>query len=109
MNRLLTDIKHLTMSEYNRAAEKFGACNNSDHESYAVIKEEVEEAAEEVAFIDAYLENFWQECKQNEPMSEKLHNLKMLMEHAQLGAAELIQVAAMAYKAVLTVEERRNK
>lgn len=42
MQELINQVKSIVSDEYGRASQKFGPTNNSDHESYAVIKEEME-------------------------------------------------------------------
>ena len=42
MEDLIKSVQNLASQEYDRAAVKFGLMNHSDHESYSVIKEELE-------------------------------------------------------------------
>lgn len=98
MKELLEAVNKLMLEEYNRAAEKFGPKNNGPHESYAVIKEEVEEAAEELGTVNSQLEYYWF-CVRENKMDEQNGKLKMIENFALKAAAECIQVAAMAYKA----------
>ena len=106
MEKLLNDVKGLVDEEYCRAAVKFGATNNSDHESYAVLLEEMEEAEAEVAQARVQLEKFWLLTKENADDLSKLSRLMEAGRRAQLAACELIQVAAMFKKAAATVEIR---
>lgn len=104
MDKLIEDVKKLVDEEYNRAAIKFGATNNSDHESYAVLLEELEEADAELCQVQNQLEKFWLLTKANDSDISKYSRLLEMERRAVLAACEMIQVAAMAKKAALTVE-----
>lgn len=106
MDKLIADVKELVDEEYHRAAIKFGATNKSDHESYAVLLEELEEAQSEVAEVHFQLQHFWQLTKANDDDLSKFSRLLELERRALLAACELIQVTAMAKKAAATVEIR---
>ena len=103
MQKLIKEVKSLTRSEYHRAMIKFGATNNSDHESFAIIEEEIEELVDEVDRIRGDATTFWNFCKSNAPDAGKLKILKSLHNDAIMAACEAIQVAAMAYKAEQTI------
>lgn len=106
MNTLINDVKERIEEEYKRASFKFGATNNSDHESYAVLLEEMEEAESEVVEARVHLEAFWLLTKANDDDLSKFSLLMELERRATLAACELIQVAAMAKKASITVRQR---
>lgn len=106
MDKLIEEVKILVDSEYGRAGAKFGLTNHSDHESYAVLLEEREEAHVECAGVDRALNYLWDLIKRNAPDEEKLEVCKNLEARAVLAASEFIQVAAMAKKAALTVCDR---
>lgn len=104
MDKLIEDVKQLVDEEYNRAAIKFGATNNSDHESYAVLLEELEEADAELFQVQNQLDKFWLLTKANDSDISKYSRLLEMERRAVLAACEMIQVAAMAKKAALTVK-----
>ena len=106
MDKLIADVKGLIEEEYGRASIKFGATNNSDHESYAVLLEEVQEAQFECKGVDLALSVFWEKCKKNDTDEYKLDICRKLENRALLAACEFIQVAAMAHKAAVTVGDR---
>lgn len=106
MDRLIAEVKELVEAEYGRASAKFGCTNNSDHESYAVLLEETEEARDESAAVSDLLNYFWGQVKCNAPDQEKFKICKKLEMSAMLAACEFIQVAAMAKKAAMTVGDR---
>lgn len=108
MDKLITDVKELVQEEYSRATQKFGATNNSDHESYAVLLEELEEAQSEVTDVHFQLQRFWQLTKANDDDLSKYSRLLEMGRRAELAACELIQVAAMAHKAAVTVRIRQE-
>ena len=109
MTELIKTVTTVVGEEYGRAVAKFGPTNNSDHESYGILLEELEEASEELRLCSSALERVWQLIKKNMIDSEKLKSLNLVYQNALLGACELIQVAAMAYKAQKTIEERNQK
>ena len=45
MEELIKSVVCAECEEYGRASAKFGAVNNSDHESYAVLREEADEVS----------------------------------------------------------------
>lgn len=106
MDKLIADVKGLVEEEYGRASVKFGATNNSDHESYAVLLEEMEETEVEVQFVRAQLDRFWDLTKNNDDDTSKYSRLLEMERRAVLAACEIIQVAAMAHKAAETVGNR---
>lgn len=106
MDKLIQDVDKLVEEEYGRASAKFGPVNNSDHESYAVLLEESEEAQSEVAEVHFQLQHFWQLTKANDDDMSKYSRLLEMERRAKLAACEMIQVAAMAKKAAMTVKNR---
>jgi hypothetical protein len=106
MDKLIADVKELIQDEYVRAACKFGPTNNSDHESYAVLLEEMQEAEAEVAQAQVQLEKFWLLTKTDDSDMSKYSRLLEIKRRAMLAACELIQVAAMAEKAANTIRIR---
>ncbi|MDP4236096.1 MAG: hypothetical protein Q8919_06590 [Bacteroidota bacterium] len=85
MKELLLAVQASVFMEFERAAKKFGKANNSLHESYAVILEEVEEAEFEAGVFKDQLEYFWKEVKGNNPGA--LLRLKTKRDFAEQAAA----------------------
>lgn len=108
MKHLIELVGKVISSEYYAASIEHGQFNNSDHESYAIIREEFEESQNEVHLTAESLSQFWSCVKLDADDSAKLQSLKCLEHRATLAACELIQVAAMARKAMLTIHERRQ-
>ena len=103
MTKLIEEVKELVDREYGRSGAQFGLTNNSDHESYALILEEFQEAQTEVDTVDDRLSVFWGLVKENVGPETKFNVLKSMERAAILAACELIQVSAMAKKASLTL------
>lgn len=106
MEKLIQEANELVEREYGRAGARYGLTNHSDHESYAIILEELQEAKDEVDAFDRELSLFWTMVKSNDDDQMKLSRLLQMYRNALFGACELIQVAAMAKKAAMTVCER---
>lgn len=106
MTKLIKEVKKCVVSEYHRAGVKFGFTNHSDHESYAVILEEFEEAKFEAESFERVLNDFWYAVKRNVSPSDKLSVCRKLEVTALLCACEMIQVAAMAKKAYATIRDQ---
>ena len=106
MDKLLTEVTESIEREYGRAGAKFGLTNHSDHESYAILLEEMDEAHDEFTNCHIQMEHFWDQVKGNQEDYSKHHCLTRMYTYALYAACEMIQVAAMAKKAALTVAER---
>lgn len=99
MEKLIENMREAAKAEYERAAAKYGQSHASAHEAFAVMLEEVQEAQGVLTTeLDLCVTRFWNATKENRPSHQAAAEV---MEAALRGAAELIQVAAMAYKATL--------
>lgn len=96
MKELLKSIEVLTAEELARSYEKFPKFN-SPHEGYAVIKEEVEEHADDIENVVHDLEQLWNYTKTNDSLMQVSY-AENLRDSAIHAAAEAIHVAAMAQK-----------
>ena len=103
MKQLLKQVEQLAGDEYSRAAEQFGPTNNSRHESYAVCREEYEEATEAGDRFKSRFDAFWAATRENKSTPDLLLDMK---DSAMQAAAEWIQVAAMCEKATRTEAQR---
>ena len=106
MTKLIEEVKELVEREYGRAGAQHGLTFSSDHQAYAVILEEYQEAKTEINQLEFKLSKFWDMVKRDADNYEKYGNLTSLYTTAIYAACELIQVAAMAKKEALTVCER---
>jgi len=82
--------------ELEKSTEKFGE-NHSNHESYAILAEEVEEFEEEMADIRRCLDISWTLTRKNLDTG-LLKALDSMSEAAEKANTELIQVGAMIKK-----------
>ena len=78
----------------------------SDHEACAVMREEYEEAQEQLERCENYLVRAWKMIRCDEDISEPC---RIIEAEAELLACEAIQLAAMARKARMSIEERQGK
>lgn len=106
MDELISEVKQLVLKEYDRATKMHGPVNHSSHESYAVLKEEMEEAREELIHSEMHLDRYWKSVKGDDYASQ-VENIASVWNKAILAACECIQTAAMACKALETI--KRNE
>lgn len=109
MDKLIEGVTALAESEYNRASNKYGKLFNSDHQAYAVMLEEFEEAEQEARFIELRMQELWKLIKADLADSSKYSTLRALELYAINAACEFTQVAAMAKKAMLTIKDRQGE
>ena len=109
MEELIKSVVCAECEEYGRASVKFGAVNNSDHESYAVLREEADEAIDAMESVDNLTDIFFETVKDNEEDKVKLDILNEIKHRAEEAAAESIQAAAMARKAIETIQRRASE
>jgi hypothetical protein len=108
VKELKVQVEKLTEEEAERSMIKFPLFN-STHEGYAVIKEEIEEAAEELKFVSFELDKIWDYVRRNR-LENALAHMKSLKIDAMNLAAEAIQVSAMAQKFIDSFKEaERNE
>ena len=108
MEELIKSVVCAECEEYGRASAKFGAVHNSDHESYAVLREEADEAVDAMKDVDNLTDSFFEMVKNNEEDKVKLDILNAIKHRAEEAAAESIQAAAMARKAIETIQRRAS-
>lgn len=87
-------IRSLAEDEKSDAIRNHGLFH-SDHEAYAVIKEELEEAAAELSLMSSCLDTVWNRAKRDMDISTDIKDLKSL---ANRCACECVQVEAMCSK-----------
>lgn len=108
MNELIAAARRLEIEELDRAASKHGASVNSPHEGYAVIKEECEEAEDQVDAVIQKIAAFWSQVKVDCSAEEMTETLLDIEKSALLGACELIQTAAMAKKTMAGLKKEEE-
>jgi len=98
MKMLIDGVRELAMKELARAVEIHGSDFHSDHECYAVLKEEIEETEDEVRLLGEELQRLWLDVKSDNSQNAQ-QKIKYMQIIAEKAAAELIQVVAMCQKA----------
>ena len=96
------------IEESDKASNQYGTINHSDHESYAIIKEELDETCEEFEKLVESVEKFWEMVKKDADNDLKLTALFEMQDIAILLACEAIQVSAMAHKAYGTIIQQEG-
>lgn len=95
------EITRLADMELEAAIERFNL-NHSDHESYAVLREEIEEAHEEMINVELFSGRLWDLTKNNASPEAKREVYTNIYNTALNLAVEAIQTAAMARKGILS-------
>jgi len=101
MKELKEAVSKLVGEELERSMIKFPLFN-SPHEGYGVLKEEIEETADELAYVNKHLNIAWDKIKENKDAKNTIFYLK---QYAINLAAESIQVAAMCQKYLNSFKE----
>lgn len=99
IKKLKEEVSTLVRNEYLRVAEAHGGAANTPHEGYALIKEEEEEAGDQMSLVSKKVSALWWAVKADD-LALQAGYLTEIRAAAILGACELIQVAAMADKAI---------
>ena len=94
MNAVQDDVEKLVDKEL-ESANKMFPMFRSDHEGYAVILEEVDEARDEMDDLNGLMNFLWKAVKVDSDIENFLVGIQM---KAEALACEAIQVAAMAKK-----------
>ena len=95
--QIQAEIAYLAKMELARSYEIGNSRFNSAHEGYAVIKEEVEETAEEAERLKTQLEILWIYIRQDKH-TNALDMARKMYDTALAAAYEAVQAAAMARK-----------
>ena len=90
------NIQNAVLAELANAVKNYGKTYNSLHEGYAVLLEEVEEAADDMTYIKNNLGVLWQKIKTNECTDTAL--LTVIEGTAEMLALEAVQIAAVCGK-----------
>lgn len=103
MNAVENQVRELVKVELAAANERFPQFH-SQHEGYAVIKEEVDELKEYTDLINNRMIYLWSKIRFNNSCEELLSRI---YDNAINAACEAIQVAAMCKK-FLEMERQKN-
>jgi hypothetical protein len=97
MDELLENIDELVIDELKRANAVFPQFHGN-HEAWAVLKEEVEEADIENTKVNKILDMLWNSVRFNHKKEQIIPLCNSLKKHALYNSAESIQIAAMCQK-----------
>ena len=103
MNAIENQVRQLVKVELSAANKRFPQFH-SQHEGYAVIKEEVDELKEYTDLINNRMIYLWSKIRFNNSCEELLSRI---YDNAINAACEAIQVAAMCKK-FLEMEEKKK-
>ena len=96
-------VLELASEELVEANGKHPTMFSSYHEAYAVLKEELEEAAEELEMCRERLDMMWL-CVKNDDTLLTNKNLEYIKAYAVRAVQEFVQVVAMCDKALNCTE-----
>ena len=94
-------IEQAVCYELQNVVKEYGATYASAHEAYAVLKEEIEEAAEAQKEMESRLDVIWEGVKRNWVTNIDIYQTK---EWALALAEEAVQCAAVCEKFLETVQ-----
>lgn len=103
MKRTLRGVSYLIENELDMIQEKHGKVFASMHEGESVLREEVEEAIDEVNAISRDASRMWHFIKEEDAKAAR-PRAEDIAADAERLAAEAIQIAAVALKFVETVD-----
>ena len=106
MKELKASVRTVVVEELKRANKKFPLFH-SDHEGVAVIEEEKIEAKEEIDRVHKTMWILKSQVFKDYP-DQAIKSVEILRDHAISAAAELIQVAAMCEKFIMSRKERNE-
>ena len=88
-------------------ANKWGEDFSSNHEAYAVLKEEVEEASEELDNIKSALNIYWHSIRVNANKNCMEGCIRNLKRKTLCTIKELIQVYVVCCKTLRTIKKEK--
>ena len=94
-------IEQAVCHELRNIVKKYGSTYASEHEGFAVLMEECQEAAESDKDMQEHLEKLWTSIRQNEFSN---FELSMIYNFAIGLAEEAVQVAAVCERFMETVK-----
>ena len=95
-------IEQAVCHELRNIVKKYGPTYASEHEGYAVLLEEVEEACEAANYMQDALKILWTSIRQNEFSN---FELSQVYNYAKGLAEEAVQVAAVCERFMETVKK----
>lgn len=94
MDHLSPGVDALVELEHKTIVQKYGEGYHSNHEAYAVLLEEIEEAHEKLEIIKRWHDRLWSCIR--EDMGNLEDKISRIEHNAKQLAAEAVQIAAVA-------------
>jgi hypothetical protein len=104
VEELKREVGKLMNNELIRANKINGYSFHSNHEAYAVILEEIQEAEQELSNLQGQMRFLWEAIKQDDDQVIKLR-IEQMKKRSILLIAESIQTAAMIQKLIDTLNK----
>ncbi len=98
-------INQAVAYELQNVVKKYGATYNSEHEGYAVLKEEIEEAADDLDQLNKDLAYLWALIKNNH-IKNGNGTISEARDYAVMLAQEAVQVAAVCERFAATIDSK---
>lgn len=98
-------INQAVAYELQNIVKKYGASYNSEHEGYAVLLEEVEEAKECLQIAEEKLKDLWKSVRKNVYADDTLWKIKVAAINM---AQEAVQVAAVCERFEETIKNKNK-
>ena len=100
-------VNILLHSEYINSCIQYGDFYHSEHEAYAVLAEEIEEAEEEIQILKDRQKEIWQMVKSNKVIgSEFIKCLDNTIVVVEKSIKELSQVGGVLHKFLSTIKNK---
>ncbi len=101
MDVIKDKIYPLIDEELKAGVDRFGL-NHSNQESFAVVREEIDEVSEDLTRLEHWSRQIWEATKNNEDAAHIRDLYEEMYKTAVDTAVEAIQVAAMARKGIMS-------
>ena len=89
--------------ELQNIVKNYGAVYASEHEGYAVLKEEIEEAADDLEQLNKNLAYLWALIKNNH-IKKGCETISEAIDYAKMLAQEAVQIAAVCERFLETIK-----
>lgn len=94
---MVKKVDEAIKTEYQNAVNNYGLYYNSKHEGYAVLKEETDEARDEMNKVRDFMYDAWGCVKLNNG-NDFIANVNQIRNNARNLALEAVQIAAVCDK-----------
>ena len=106
IDHIMTDLHQVIKAEYLRAKADHGDVYHSPHEAWGVLMEEWDEVSDELEEAGERMRDISRQIRH--PDEHLAQTFDSVQYFAMRAAAELIQVAAVCWKAVDTMEAKEG-